>query len=383
MRKLVLTAVDTSINDDGVSPSRFLKDIQVKLTDLDWQHVGGRPKRPLNIDGLIAGLRRVLQDENSSPELKQAAAFRLAQIGKKDSTLFRNALPENWWGINQITKNDRPKSEPVMLSATAISNIELCSLRWFLERKVGAVSDASIKMIFGNILHLIAEGLQNSEIAPDLNVIDSKIDQVWPELGYEAKWESAFERQQAHDASVRLLNWFVAHNEIESIAESALHLTKTITDVDGAEYKLNISGYADRVEFDVDGVMIYDFKTSKNVVSKKDLTTNVQLALYTYLFENGTYTVGDEKLKLDDSQTVRGAALIQLRNGTPEMPEIQNLNAGEHDKYSDIPLEKRIETAALIVAGDNYSTKYVEQTCRFCPVRPLCPATPEGRQVQL
>jgi RecB family exonuclease len=383
MQKLVLTAVDTSINDDGVQPSRFLRDIQAKLTDLDWQHIGGRPKRPLNVDGLVSSLRRVLMDANSSPELKTAAASRLAKIGKKDSPVFKNALPENWWGINEITKNEKAKNNSVALSATAIENIELCSLRWFLERKVGAISDSSTKMIFGNILHLIAAGLQNSEIPTDLDFINTKIDQVWPELGYEASWESTRERQEARDASVRLLNWFIEHNENESLAETQLALTKSISDEFGNDYQVNITGFADRVEFTVDGVMIYDFKTSKKIVKKSELAQNVQLALYSYLFENGNYKVGDEVRKLEEGQFVQGAALIQLRNGTADLPEIQLLKAGDHDDSSDRSIETRISEAAFVAANEIYETKYDEQTCKFCAVRTLCPATTEGRQVQL
>lgn len=383
MQKLVLTAVDTSINDDGVQPSRFLRDIQAKLTDLDWQHIGGRPKRPLNVDGLVSSLRRVLMDANSSPELKTAAASRLAKIGKKDSPVFKNALPENWWGINEITKNEKAKNNSVALSATAIENIELCSLRWFLERKVGAISDSSTKMIFGNILHLIAAGLQNSEIPTDLDFINTKIDQVWPELGYEASWESTRERQEARDASVRLLNWFIEHNENESLAETQLALTKSISDEFGNDYQVNITGFADRVEFTVDGVMIYDFKTSKKIVKKSELAQNVQLALYSYLFENGNYKVGEEVRKLEEDQFVQGAALIQLRNGTADLPEIQLLKAGDHDESSDRSIETRISEAAFVAANEIYETKYDEQTCKFCAVRTLCPATTEGRQVQL
>jgi RecB family exonuclease len=238
-------------------------------------------------------------------------------------------------------------------------------------------------MIFGNILHLIAAGLQNSEIPTDLDFINTKIDQVWPELGYEASWESTRERQEARDASVRLLNWFIEHNENESLAETQLALTKSISDEFGNDYQVNITGFADRVEFTVDGVMIYDFKTSKKIVKKSELAQNVQLALYSYLFENGNYKVGEEVRELEEGQFVQGAALIQLRNGTADLPEIQLLKAGDHDESSDRSIETRISEAAFVAANEIYETKYDEQTCKFCAVRTLCPATTEGRQVQL
>lgn len=383
MQKLIITAVDTSIKEDGVEPSRFLRDIKDQLPEVDWQHIGGRPKKPLSIDGLIAQLRLVLQDQKTSAEMKQAAANRLAQLGQTDSVLFKNARPENWWGINQITVNEIPKSEIISLSATAIEGIEKCSLKWFLEKRVGAVSDSPINMIFGNILHLIAEGLQSSQLLADIDVIDKRVDQVWPELAFEAKWESIKERQQAHEASVRLLNWFNSHNEIDSLTETELHYVKEVVDVEGNSHRIQLSGYADRIEFDVDGVMIYDFKTSRKLVEKKELARNIQLALYSYLLENGTYKVDQERLTLNENEHVQGAALVQLRNGKSDQPEIQKLKAGQHDEVSEKTLIERIDEAALVIARETYKTRYDEQSCKRCPVRFLCPAAPEGRQVQL
>lgn len=381
MQKLILTAVDTGMKEDGLKPSRFLTDLKEKITDLDWQHYSGRPKRPLTIDGLIANLRQVLNDEKSSNQLRQAAAYRLAQLGANKSHMFRNALPENWWGINEITKNAKP--ETIALSATAIDGVEGCSLKWFLEKRAGAVSDAGIPMVFGNIMHLIAEGLQNKEIALDVDLVDQKIDQIWDEINYEAAWEAKRERLEAHDASVRLVNWFAEHQNIEAVAEAQVGMNLSVTDDDGVEYAVQISGYADRIEFAVDGVKIYDYKTSKKVVAKKELASNVQLALYTYLLQNGFYKTGDQKQQLDPGTEIDSAALIQLRNGSPEFPEIQELKAGQHDENSDVKLSDRIKNAALVIAQEKFETKYDHNSCSYCPVRTLCPAMPEGRQVQL
>ena len=383
MQKVVVTAVDTSIKEDGIKPSRFLDDIKKQMPQVDWQHVGGRPKRPLSVDGVITQLRQVLVSEIASPALKQAAANRLAELAKNDSPIFRNAAPENWWGIREVTVNEIPKSEIVSLSATAIDGIEKCSLKWFLERKVGAVSDSQTNMIFGNILHLIAEGLQKAELPADLAAIDEKVDQIWPELSYEAKWESARERKEAHEASIRLLNWFTEHSSIKSLTETELKLATSVKDELGEEYKVQITGYADRVEFDLDGVMIYDFKTSRKVVEKKELVQNIQLALYSYLFQSGTHSVDGQPQTLLEDQSVQGAALVQLRNGDDQLPHVQKLAAGQHDENSDRPLATRISAAALTIARERYETKYDETSCKRCPVRTLCPAAPEGRQVTL
>lgn len=381
MKKLVLSAVDTGAKEDGIKPSRFLMDLKENISGLDWAHVTGRPKRPLTIDGLISTLRQALLDEHNSAQVKQAAAYRLNLLGQKKSHMFKNALPENWWGINELTKNEMPQI--VSLSATAIEGVEGCSLKWFLEKRAGAVSDAGIPMVFGNILHLIAEGIQNKDLPLDVEVVDEKISQIWDELNYEAAWESRRERQEAHNASVRLVNWFSERVDVEALAETQLGMNLDVTDQDGTNYKVAITGYADRLEFAVDGIKIYDYKTSKNVVGKKELASNVQLALYTFLIENGFYKVNGEKQELAEGAQIDSGALVQLRNGSEDYPEIQELKAGKHDENSEVPLIDRIKSAALVIAQDKFETKYDHNSCGFCPVRTLCPAMPEGRQVQL
>lgn len=382
MQRLVITAVENSIaGESGTTPSRFVTDLKAAMPQIDWQHIGGRPGRPLSAEGLIANLRKVLQDEDASAQLKKAAALRLASLGARKVGVFKHALPKNWWGINELTENKVP--DHISLSATAIDGVEKCSLKWFLEHRAGAVSDNKINMVFGNILHLIAEGLQKKELAGDIDLISKKVDQIWPDQAFNAKWESEFERLQAHEASIRLLNWFNEHDQTQALAETKLTYGGQVTDQHGNTYKLAITGYADRIEFNVDGVTIYDFKTSKKLVSKKELGVNIQLALYTYLLEHGNYVANGEELHLTEDQSVAGAALVQLRNGTSELPDVQELKAGLHDENSEVPLQMRINNAALKVISDHFEANYEETQCRLCKVKALCPLMPQGRQVEL
>ena len=382
MKKLVVTAVENSIaGESGTTPSRFLVDLKEQIKDLDWQHIGGRPKRPLSAEGLIANLRQVITDDSSSLALKQAAAIRLAELGQRNIGSFKHALPKNWWGINELTTNKVP--DHISLSATAIDGVEKCSLRWFLEHRAGAVSDSKLNMVFGNILHLIAEGLQNKQLPTDIEQINKRVDQIWPDLAFNAGWESDFEKSQAFDASLRLLNWFTEHSENEALAETKLTYRGEVVDETGDKYDLSITGYADRIEFSVDGVTIYDFKTSKKLVTKKELGVNIQLALYSYLLEHGKYVVSDTEKTLAPDQKVSGAALVQLRNGEAEMPEVQLLKAGVHDENSEVPLETRINRAAVKVISEHFEANYEENQCRICKVKPLCPLMPQGRQVEL
>jgi RecB family exonuclease len=207
-------------------------------------------------------------------------------------------------------------------------------------------------------------------------------------MGYEAAWESSRERTAAHDASVRLLTWMLGHKDHMSITESALSWqTKVnVENLDGSkrEVEIAITGRADRIEFTEDGIMIFDFKTSKEAKKSKELFTDVQLALYTYLLEHGNFTKDDAVVSREPNQDVKGAALIQLRvseKDDADLALVQQVSPATHDENSPISLTQRMGQAALIVLDERYEARYEDQKCKLCKVRMLCPATPEGKQV--
>lgn len=385
---LLITATDTSVRDDGVAPSRFVTDIVAALPATVPIHTGGRPKRPLSIDGVIANLRRTLNDGEQPELMRLAAANQLAKLASDHGSLFEQAQPANWWGLLEPTENSHHKIDEVSISASGIMAIEKCPAQWFLERKVNATAQSAMPLVFGNALHTIAQGLSSGELETDITVIDEQLDRLWPSMGYEAKWESVRERQSAHDASVRLLSWMLSHQENTSVTESKLswHTTVAVTDPNGStrEVAIAITGRADRIEFTEDGITIFDFKTSKDSKKPKDLQVDVQLALYSYLMEHGSFESEGVMTQLGADQKVAGAALVQLRVGEKDNSDIalvQKVSPNTHDENSQIPLEQRVGTAALVVLDEQYEARYEKQKCSMCAVRMLCPATPEGKQV--
>jgi superfamily I DNA/RNA helicase/RecB family exonuclease len=388
METVVVTATDTSTREDGIAPSRFVADVLIGAPETQTQHETGRPTRPLSIDGVISGLRRTLADESASSELRKAAAVRLATLAKHDSPMFAHANPDSWWGVLPVTENIKPEPKAISISASAVSAIEQCPAQWFLEKKIHAVSQSQTNMVFGNALHAIAQSIAVGDLAPEISAIDQQLDRLWPGMGYEAQWENQRERSAAHDASVRLLSWLLNHSDISQVTESDL---KFVTTVEVAqpngeirEVSLNINGRADRIEFSQDGVIVYDFKTSRNPKKNADLVSDVQLALYSYLISNGTHLKDGEAVSLAADQQVSGAALIQLRNGEKDdsaTPIVQRVAADQHDAASEIPLTQRLGEAALVMVDEQYEARYEEQSCKRCPVRILCPAVPEGKQV--
>ena len=388
MERLVVTAVDTSSRDDGTFPSRFIEDFKPILKEGMLQHIVGRPVRALSVDGVIASLRETLLDVTATPALKQVAAAKLAQLASHSSDAFASARPENWWGINPVTVNKQGPIEPLGLSPSAVSSIEKCPAKWFLERQVQATSQSENHLVFGNAIHAIAEGLQRHEIDLDMEQIDQRLDRLWQGMGYETPWEAKVMRAQAGEVAQRLFSWLVDQGDVQSVAEAGLELKTTLSAVleDGTsrDIELRINGRADRIEFQADGVVVYDFKTGKSTRSDSELTTDIQLALYSYLMRHGSYEQGDSQQQLPDDMPVKGAALIQLRHSDKvmtELPIVQFAKADDHDENSDIALDERLTNAALVALDEKYVAKYEERMCSTCPVNIICPAVPAGRSM--
>lgn len=391
MTDLVITAVDTSGKDDGTRPSRFMHDVATSTEGLAIKHISGRPARPLSSDGVIASLRRVLADDSSSPALKEVAASKLAQLAAATRSdgrpAFTAAVPTEWWGVRELTVNEVGPSEPIWLSATAVNDIEECPAKWFLTSQVNAKSDSGMQLIFGNALHRIAEGVGNGQIGTDLAEIELKIDRLWTGMGYEARWENATQRAAASDAATRLVNWLMKQRDVASVIESKLHLETKVDALDGdgnpREISIAIRGAADRIQFEADGAVIYDFKTSKDPVTRPQLPKNLQLALYAFLLDSGTYTSGGEVRRIEEGQEVAGAALIQLRSeakGDPNLPLVQQVDPSMHDAKSEVKLTNRLGNAAAIILDERYEA-ITNKNCDYCPVKMLCPAQTEGQQV--
>ncbi len=384
--ELLITAVDNAIPETGTTVSRFVLDIQRAL-NINAQHVVGRPRRPLNADGVVAQLRATLADPESSESLKRVAGDRLAQLAASGVPMFATAHPSRWWGMRSVTTNDKAPREPIHLSASTVEKIEQCPARWFLEREVQASTDKGTSMLFGSVIHAIAEGIETGRLEADIAAIDEHLDRLWPGLGYEAAWERDYQRDQAHQVSKRLLAWLLSRGEVHNLTETKMTVTTPVTytspGVEPRTIEVSIVGYADRIEFRSDGVVVFDYKTGKKTPEGNDLPKNIQLALYSFLLQNGEYFVGEERKRLTQDQPVIASALVQLRHAegdTGEMPLTLQVPVGAHDSKSKVSMEQRLAAAARIIAAENYITN-VTDSCKSCAVRFLCPAMSEGRQV--
>ena len=367
---LVITAANSSA-EDGPKPSAF---VALAAGDERPVVVPGRPRRPLTPVGVVAGLRQVLLDPQASPAVKQAVYERLldlaARTDENGRRVFSWADPQRWWGQRTWTTNDRPwypPDLPLTLSASAVEAYVQCPRRWFMERRAKASEAASTKMAFGTLLHLCAEAVASGQLEPDEQQIADLLDGVWAGIGYAPGWQDRYERQEAQQATRRLLTWM--KNAPGEFIAAEVPFTAQI-DLEGQE-SVTVTGKADRLD-EVDGqLVITDFKTGRPTTAKAG-QEHIQLGLYRWAAELGALGVPREAI----------AQLLYVRHDPPARQAAVGARVIEQTA-ADVPqwLGPVLEAAASGIRAEVAPARPGAQ-CRTCVVCSSCPADEQGAEVR-
>ena len=120
----------------------------------------------------------------------------------------------------------RPADEPVRLSASAVTSLQDCPTRWFLEREAGGGQPSNQAQGFGNVLHALAERVGRGELtAPDrdglVELLMQRVDEVWAEIPFRTPWSAAKERAEARAALERFVDWHQASTRTPVAFEQA------------------------------------------------------------------------------------------------------------------------------------------------------------------
>ncbi|MFF8374567.1 ATP-dependent helicase [Streptomyces sp. NPDC015661] len=375
--RLVVTAVKAAA-EDGDQPSRFLTELGAEPKD-----VPGRPRRPLAVSALVAELRATTVDPEASPELREAAADRLARLAaltdEDGQPLVPAAHPDRWWGLFEPTRSATPlrdRDRPVALSPSALENlVSTCSLQWFLGREVKASAPATAAQGFGNVVHVLADEVASGRTPADLDVLMARLDSVWDALAFDAPWKSAQEKQHARVALERFLSWHVMDRGGRTPAASEHGFDVTL---EAGEYEVRIRGSMDRVETDEHGrAYVVDFKTGKSAPTKDEVAHHPQLAVYQLAVREGAL----DEVFGGDRPEPGGAELVQLRQAAPKkeggdaLPKVQAQEPLTGEWVGEL-----LANAAGRVLDERF-TPSTGQHCTTCAFRASCSAQPEGRQV--
>ncbi|MER5351202.1 ATP-dependent DNA helicase [Kitasatospora sp. NPDC002551] len=390
--RLVVTAVKAPA-DDGDQPSRFLRELYREDVDprtgrvlrrtppVTVEDVTHRPRRPLAVPALVAELRAVTVDRTRSPELRRAAAERLATLAlatdEEGRPLVPAARPESWWGLEDATAAPDPLRSadlPVRLSGSGLEQLENCSLQWFLDKEVKARGTSSAAQGFGNVVHALADEVGSGRTPADLAVLMERLDTVWDALAFDAPWKSQQEKTEARAALERFLTWHVMARGRDVVATE--HDFDVTLDAGGVQVR--IRGSMDRVEKDEAGrAYVVDFKTGKQTPTDKSLPEHKQLAVYQLAVRSGALNglPGFDAAAAESG----GAELVQLRKPdrtAADAPKVQRQDPPEGEPW--------IENLLAEAAGRVLAERFVPQTgsgCDRCAFRRSCSAQRDGAQL--
>ncbi|MFD9124850.1 ATP-dependent helicase [Kitasatospora sp. NPDC059571] len=389
--RLIVTAVKAPA-EEGDEPSRFLRElyreeldprtgaVRARTPQVTVADIAHRPRRPLSVAALVAELRAVTVDPDRSPELRRAAAERLARLAaaadEDGVPLVPAAHPDRWWGLLDQTAAPeplRPPDSPVRLSGSGLEQLDGCALQWFLDKDVRAAGPASGAQGFGNVLHALADEVGSGRTPADLAVLMERLDTVWDALAFDAPWKSQQEKTEARSALERFLHWHVLERGRTTVAtEHGFDLTLTVGGV-----AVRIRGSMDRIEQDAAGrAYVVDFKTGKQIPTEKSLPEHKQLAVYQLAVRNGAL---DGLPGVGADTASGGAELVHLREPgktDKEAPKVQQQAPPDGEPW--------IENLLADAAGRVLAERFVptqNDGCTRCAFRSSCSAQRDGRQL--
>lgn len=371
-QRLVVTAV-ASPEPDGNQPSRLLTDLRQTV-----QRRPGRPRRPLSLAGLVGELRRVAADPGASEALRAAAAARLVRLADcsvQGEPVSGFADPAGWWGLRADTVAEetvRPLDQPLQLSASALTGLEDCALRWFLSREASGESARSTSLGFGSVLHVLAEHLGSGDTADPEDMIQH-LDGVWDQLQFDSPWIARREREAAEEAIQRFVRWHNSRPHRTFVGSEVPFELET--QLDEGE-RVVLRGRVDRLEKDPEGrVVVVDFKTSKHPPSQPQVAVDAQLGLYQLVVEAGGFDEAG-----GDGARSGGSELVQLRSDDVGLPKVQHQQPPVPDDEGRMPVEVQLTKAIRSVRDEVFSATE-NNHCSFCTFLRICPAKQGGGSV--
>ena len=377
---LTIATIDAKAGE-GDRPSRFIAEMQAAGVVVTIPCTV-RPRFRLSLDGLVAELREVLINPDSTPELIEAAASRLAALGQvRDSNGFARvplADPAQWWSTRELTAGTGPVrslEKPVGLSGSGLESVLECPLSWFLAKEAKAETPSPPSTRFGSVVHAVADFIGKEQLPADLDSVDSYIDRIWHELRFEAPWQSQADRAEARVALSRFIDYHLRHDRELVGTELGAGATLTVPAPDGTTYEVVLGGSIDRLERDMQGnLVVIDLKNMKTPPPNTEIPEHGQLGVY-QLF------VREHGIDGDPEGGVGGAGLVQLRKA-----ESSKSNAPQVQMQAPLPsesptwVELKLGEAAEVIRSENFEAR-PNKFCERCVYRTACPAQSEGLPV--
>ncbi|TSA22453.1 MAG: ATP-dependent helicase [Actinomycetales bacterium] len=354
-RALVVTAYS---KEDDSEPSQYFEDIYEFIhgtSSIDSENI--ELPRALTPQALVSTLRRDLDGANSS---KQEFAAKL--LNTLAANEIQSAKSENWLGSLKLSSDEPvlPKGAQVSVSPSNLQSFSECGLKWFIEKSGGRDGDSTAQLL-GIAIHSLAAMLK-SEPALSYEELANRLESGWQLIDGNKGWVRDYQFKQALEKLEKFYKWHSENKSKRTLFAVEAEFEKTIG-------RALFNGSVDRVEIDEEGrVYIVDIKTGAPDITKKKAEDHKQLAGYQLAVYEEAFT-GEPPGKLS-----AGAELLFLGTDT-KSASAKPQPVKEHE------LIKAEVIAAADAMSANEFIATVNDRCRTCAVKGLCPIQPQGRSV--
>ncbi len=354
-RALVVTAYS---KEDDSEPSQYFEDIFEfvhGVSSIDSENI--ELPRALTPQALVSTLRRDLDGTNFS---KQEFAAKL--LNTLAANEIQSAKSENWLGSLKLSSDEPvlPEGAQVSVSPSNLQSFSECGLKWFIEKSGGRDGDSTAQLL-GIAIHSLAAMLK-SEPGLSYEELATRLESGWQLIDGNIGWVRDYQFNQALEKLEKFYKWHSENKSKRTLFAVEAEFEKTIG-------RALFNGSVDRVEIDEEGrVYIVDLKTGAPDITKKKAEDHKQLAGYQLAVYEEAFT-GEPPGKLS-----AGAELLFLGTDT-KSASAKPQPVKEHE------LIKAEVIAAADAMSANEFIATVNDRCRTCAVKGLCPIQPQGRSV--
>ena len=348
---LVVTAYS---KEDDSEPSQYFEEIYEAVHGISSieAEVLNLP-RSLTPQALVSTLRRNLEDSDEfSARLLQTLAAREIQSAKV----------ENWLGGLSLSTTEPilPPDAQVSVSPSNLQSFSECGLKWFIEKSGGRDGDSTAQLL-GIAIHSLAAMLKG-EPGLTFDELATRLENGWQLIDGNKGWVRDYQFKLALEKLEKFYKWHSTNKSNRTLFAVEAEFNKVIG-------RALFNGSVDRVEVDSEGrVYIVDLKTGAPDISKKKAEDHKQLAGYQLAVYEEAFT--------GESPGTESAGAELLFLGTD----------GKSASAKPQPVkDHEIIKAEVIAAADGMSANEfiatVNDRCRMCAVKGLCPIQPQGRTV--
>ena len=352
---LVITAYS---KEDDSEPSQYFEEIYEAVHGISSieADVVDLP-RSLTPQALVSTLRQNLEASNSTN--KEFSARLLKTLATKE---IQSAKVENWLGGLKISSTEPilPPDAQVSVSPSNLQSFSECGLKWFIEKSGGRDGDSTAQLL-GIAIHSLAAMLKG-EPGLTFDELATRLENGWQLIDGNKGWVRDYQFKLALEKLEKFYKWHATNKSSRNLFAVEAEFEKVIG-------RALFNGSVDRVEVDSEGrVYIVDLKTGAPDISKKKAEDHKQLAGYQLAVYEEAFT-GDSP----GTQSAGAELLFLGTDGKSASAKPQPVK--DHDTIK----------AEVIAAADamsaNEFTATVNDRCRMCAVKGLCPIQPQGRTV--